>query len=257
MVRLNDHRQLGNGGLTMAGGRSVFGWDLDDYRQTALPAFASLDHVRFHGIHLFRGTQSLQVQALAEGLRVSSELLASLPMPGEPRLINLGGGLGIPYAPKDVPIDPRALKPAWQSASDAIRSRYPAVRLCVELGRFLVGPIGLYLTRVIDKKVSGGNTYLVTDGGLHHFAAATGNFGQVIRRNHALWPARLRPGDPERVTVVGCLCTPMDVFARDVMLPPVEIGDMLILFQAGAYGYTASPRQFLSHPEPEEVFLPG
>ncbi len=257
MVRLNDHRQLGNGGLTMAGGRSVFGWDLDDYRENGLALFESLQHVRFHGIHLFRGSQSLQTQALAEGVRASTELLLNLPMPAPPRLLNLGGGLGIPYAPRDVPLDLALLTPTWQETGTQLRERFPDVGICMELGRFLAGPAGLYLTRVIDRKVSGGHTFLVVDGGLHHFAAATGNFGQVIRRNHPLWPARPRPGEAETVTVVGCLCTPMDVFARDVRLPPVEIGDILVLFQAGAYGFTASPRGFLSHPEPREVFWPA
>jgi diaminopimelate decarboxylase len=257
MVRLNDHRQLGNGGLTMAGGRSVFGWDLDDYRANGLAMFASLRHVRFHGIHLFRGSQSLQPRALAEAVRASTELLLNLPMPGVPRLLNLGGGLGIPYAPRDISLDLTPLTLIWNETGTRLRERFPETRLCLELGRFLVGPAGLYLTRVIDRKVSGGHTFLVVDGGLHHFAAATGNFGQVIRRNHPLWPARPRPGEAETVTVVGCLCTPMDVFARDVRLPPVEIGDILVLFQAGAYGFTASPRGFLSHPEPREVFWPA
>ncbi len=254
LVRLNDHRQLGNGGLTMAGGRSVFGWDLEDYLATAFDLFATLPYVRFHGIHLFRGSQSLHAGALAEGIRASTDLLLSLPMPGVPRLLNLGGGLGIPYAPRDIPLDISQLTPAWHETSARLQERFPGVGLCLELGRYLAGPAGLYLTRVIDRKRSGGHTFLVVDGGLHHFAAATGNFGQVIRRNHPLWPAHPRPGETETVTVVGCLCTPMDVFAREVSLPPVEIGDILVLFQAGAYGFTASPRGFLSHPEPREVF---
>jgi len=256
MVRLNDHRQLGNGGLTMAG-RSVFGWDLDDYCQSGLALFDSLENVRFHGLHLFRGTQSLQTSALAAGILASADLLSRIPVPAPPCLVNLGGGLGIPYGPQDIPLDPSGLRPAWAEAQTAIRERFPGTGLCLELGRYLVGPAGLYLTRVIDRKRSGGHTFLVTDGGLHHFAAATGNFGQVLRRNHPLWPADPRPGEAERVTVVGRLCTPMDVFARDVWLPPVAIGDILVMFQAGAYGFTASPRGFLSHPEPEERVFPG
>ncbi|MBM3258569.1 MAG: alanine racemase [Candidatus Sericytochromatia bacterium] len=256
MVRLNDHREVRNGGLTMSGG-SVFGWDLEDYVQTGPDLFSSLSHVAFEGFHLFHGTQILQATALAEGLRTSAELLRTVPVPANPVLINLGGGLGLPYGPKDVPLNPRDLTTAWTEACRTIRSRFPAVRICVELGRYLVGPAGVYLTRVVDKKMAGDRRYIVTDGGLHHFLAATGNFGQVFRRNHPVWPANPRDGEPETVSVVGRLCTPIDVFARDVTLAPVEIGDILVLFQAGAYGFTASPRDFLSHAPPVERFLKG
>ncbi|MEB3204367.1 MAG: alanine racemase [Candidatus Sericytochromatia bacterium] len=254
MVRLNDHREVRNGGLSMSGG-SVFGWDLEDYVRTGQELFSSLSHVVFEGFHLFHGTQVLQAMALVEGLRTSAELLRTVPVPANPVLINLGGGLGLPYGPRDVPLDPGDLTTAWTEACRTIRSRFPAVNICVELGRYLVGPAGIYLTRVVDKKMAGDKRYLVTDGGLHHFLAATGNFGQVFRRNHPVWPANPRHGTPETVTIVGRLCTPIDVFARDVTLAPVEIGDLLVLFQAGAYGFTASPRDFLSHDPPAEHFL--
>lgn len=257
LVRLNDHRQVRNGGLSMTGGPSVFGWDMQDYVDNGINLFSGSAHVSFEGFHLFYGTQILQAHALADGVRMSAALLASIPVPKLPTLINLGGGLGLPYAPKDIPLDPCELTEAWADACQTIRARFPDVRICIELGRYLVGPAGVYLTRVLDKKVSDDRTYLVTDGGLHHFLAATGNFGQVFRRNHPVWPATPRTGAPETVTIVGRLCTPIDVFARDVTLPPVEVGDVLVLFQAGAYGFTASPRDFLSHPPPPEIVLPG
>ena len=255
MVRLNDHRQLGSGGLSMSGSSTVFGWDISDYVERGVPMFAELSHVDFFGFHLFYGSQILQHGALVQGIEISAQTICDVPVPSAPKFINLGGGLGIPYGPKDEPLDTNELTSTWKAAADRILGRFPETELCLELGRYIVGPAGLYVTKVVDRKTIGDNTFLVTDGGMHHFAAATGNFGQVLKRNHPIWPARPRLGDVEKVSVVGCLCTPMDVFARDVPLPPVEVGDLLVMFQAGAYGYTASPRDFLSHDAPAEVLF--
>jgi diaminopimelate decarboxylase len=129
------------------------------------------------------------------------------------------------------------------------------VALQVELGRYLVGEAGVYVTRVVDRKVSRGRTYLVVDGGMHHQLAASGNFGQVIRRNYPVTVGN-RLGQPrERVTVVGCLCTPLDLLGDDVEAPAADVGDLVVVFQAGAYGLTASPSRFLGHPEPGEALV--
>ncbi len=255
MVRINDHRQLANGGLSMTGSNTAFGWDLHDYEKRGIELFKTLPAVKFHGFHLFYGSQILQLDALIEGIELSAKVLRSTPAPSPPTLINLGGGLGIPYAPQDKPLDAGSLSAGWNNALTVLREAYPDVSVCIELGRYIVGPSGIYVTRVVDRKSIGDNTFLVTDGGMHHFAAATGNLGQVLKHNHPIWPAAPRSGEPSRVTVVGCLCTPIDTFAKDILLPPVEIGDLLVMFQAGAYGFSASPRGFLSHSEPQEVLL--
>jgi diaminopimelate decarboxylase len=137
-----------------------------------------------------------------------------------------------------------------------VRERLPQAQVVLELGRFLVGESGVYVCRVIDRKVSRGRVFLVTDGGLHHQLAASGNFGQVIRRNYPVTIGnRLDQAPAETVTVVGCLCTPLDLLADDVALPHAEIGDLVVIHQAGAYGLTASPTAFLGHPEPIEVLV--
>ncbi len=118
--------------------------------------------------------------------------------------------------------------------------------LCIELGRYLVGEAGVYLTRILDRKESHGQTYLVTDGGLHHQLAASGNFGTVIRRNYPVAIAnRFDVAATEEVNVVGCLCTPLDRLADQAMLPRADVGDLVAVFCAGAYGATASPSDFL------------
>ena len=126
----------------------------------------------------------------------------------------------------------------------------------IELGRFIVGECGVYVTRVLDRKVSRGRTYLVVDGGMHHQLAASGNFGQAIRRNYPLVVGNRVAVDPSgEVTVVGCLCTPLDLLGDQVELPDAGIDDLVVIFQAGAYGLTASPTAFLGHPAPAEVLV--
>ena len=138
---------------------------------------------------------------------------------------------------------------------DEYREDFEATKIIIELGRYLVGEAGLYLARITDRKVSRGTTYLVCDGGLHHHLAASGNFGQALRRNYPITIGN-RLGEPtETVSVVGPLCTPLDVLAKDMDLPKAEIGDLLVVFQSGAYGYSASPLEFLSHPKPRQVLV--
>ena len=119
-----------------------------------------------------------------------------------------------------------------------------------------MGECGIYVTRIVDRKQSRGKTFLVVDGGLHHQLAASGNFGQVIRRNYPLAIGnRIDEQPTETVTVVGCLCTPLDLLGDNVTLPPAKIGDLVVVFHAGAYGLTASPTAFLGHPPPTEVLV--
>ena len=140
--------------------------------------------------------------------------------------------------------------------SEAIKPNLPEARVVLELGRYIVGECGFYVTRVIDRKQSRGKTFLVVDGGLHHQLAASGNFGQVIRRNYRVAIGNRIDHDPvEEVNVVGCLCTPLDLLASNVVLPECDIGDLVVVFQAGAYGLTASPTAFLSHPAPVEMLV--
>jgi diaminopimelate decarboxylase len=104
--------------------------------------------------------------------------------------------------------------------------------------------------------VSHGRTFLITDGGMQHQLAASGNFGQVIRRNYPIAVAKAFGREPEEaVTIVGCLCTPLDILADDVMLPRADVGDLVAVFLAGAYGLTASPQAFLSQSPATEMLV--
>ena len=124
----------------------------------------------------------------------------------------------------------------------------------LELGRYLVGEAGLYVCRVIDRKVSRGQVFLVTDGGLHHQLAASGNFGQVVRKNYPVVVGNKVSGAQREIaSVVGPLCTPLDLLGDRMELAVAQPGDLVVILQSGAYGLTASPTAFLSHPAPVEI----
>jgi len=145
---------------------------------------------------------------------------------------------------------------ALAQATARLAQGLPAAELVLELGRYLVGEAGIYVARVLDRKVSRGQVFLVTDGGMHHHLAASGNFGQVIRRNYPVAIGnRLQSAERESASVVGPLCTPLDVLADKLELAVAQPGDLVVVFQSGAYGATASPQTFLGHPACVEVLV--
>lgn len=256
-VRVNPDFQVKGSGMRMGGGPQQFGVDAEQVPDF-LVGLAVAD-VDFLGFHVFAGSQNLNAAILCEAQRKTVDLILALAekAPAPVRYVNLGGGFGIPYFDKDVPLD---LAEVGANLADLIDSRIvpnlPEAEVVIELGRYIVGECGVYVTRVVDRKVSRGRTYLVVDGGLHHQMAASGNFGSVIRRNYPIAVGnRLTDPADSAVTVVGCLCTPLDLLGDEVMLPDARLGDSIVLFQAGAYGLTASPTAFLGHPLPVEVLV--
>jgi diaminopimelate decarboxylase len=211
------------------------------------------------GFHVFAGSQNLRAEVLAEAQAKTVDLILQLAADaGSPvSYVNLGGGFGIPYFGQDEPLNLAAIGDSLSGLlEEKIRPQLPQARVVIELGRFIVGECGVYVTRITDRKQSRGRTFLVVDGGLHHQLAASGNFGQVIRRNYPIAIGnRMDEEASETATVVGKLCSPLDLLGDRVMLPPSDIGDLVVVFQAGAYGLTASPAAFLSHPEPAEVLV--
>ena len=250
-VRVNPSFELRGSGMKMGGRASPFG--IDAVRVPALVRRLIGAGADWRGFHIFAGSQSLDTAAICETQAATLGLAARLAddAGAEPPLVNLGGGFGVPYFSGDTPVDVEAIGAALgeRLAAQASGSRY-----AIELGRWLVAECGVYLARVIDRKESGGETFLVTDGGLHHQLAASGNFGTVVRRNYPVALTRAVRGDPsETVSIVGPLCTPLDRLADRVAFPRAKAGDVVALFLAGAYGVTASPGRFLGHPEPAEV----
>jgi diaminopimelate decarboxylase len=246
-VRVNPDFEIKGSGMRMGGGAKPFG--VDAVRVPALVRRILDSGAEWRGFHIFAGSQALAAEALIEAQAATVALAAELSEAAgaTPPLVNLGGGFGIPHFHGEVPLDVEAVGAALSSALADRPEILRDTRFAIELGRWLVGECGVYLTRIVDRKVSHGKTFLVTDGGMQHQLAASGNFGQVVRRNYPVAIAgRFGAAAEEEVSIVGCLCTPLDRLADDVMTPRGEVGDFVAVFLAGAYGLSASPQAFLA-----------
>jgi len=256
-VRVNPDFAVKGSGMRMGGGPQQFGVDAEQV-PGLLREFATAG-ANVLGFHVFAGSQNLNAAIIAEAQRHTVDLVSELAehLPSPVRYLNLGGGFGIPYVEKDRPLDLDEVAANLGELIDGpIRERMPEASPVIELGRYLVGECGVYVTRILDRKESRGTTFLVVDGGMHHQLAASGNLGQAIRRNYPVTVGNVSDLAPaETVTVVGCLCTPLDLLASGVDLPRTDIDDLIVIFQAGAYGLTASPTAFLGHPAPAEVLV--
>lgn len=253
LLRVNPPFELRGSGMKMGGGARPFG--VDAAAAPAVLAAMADPAIDFLGLHVFAGSQNLHAAAIEEAQAQTLALAAGLAphAPGPIRLLNLGGGLGVPYFPADRPLDIDAVGAGLARVLSARPPALAQTEMVLELGRFLVAEAGVYLARILDRKESGGELFLVTDGGLHHQLAASGNFGTVVRRNYPLVNASRGGPATETATIVGCLCTPLDRLAERVALPASAVGDLVALFMAGAYGRTASPEAFLGHPPPGEM----
>ncbi|NMM81179.1 pyridoxal-dependent decarboxylase, exosortase A system-associated [Acidovorax sp. SRB_14] len=255
-LRVNPDFELRGAGMRMGGGAKPFGMDAEQV-PAVLRGLVN-EGLVFEGFHLYAGSQSLRGSAVAESLHRSLDLVLRLAdeVPAPVRHVNLGGGWGIPYFSGEAALDLDPVVEALTQVQGALQRTLPAAQLVLELGRYLVGEAGIYVARVIDRKVSRGQVFLVTDGGMHQHLAASGNFGQVVRRNYpVVIGTRLQAKEREIASVVGPLCTPLDVLADHVDLAVAQPGDLVVVFQSGAYGATASPQAFLGHPPCPEVLV--
>lgn len=256
-VRVNPDFAMKGSGMRMGGGPQQFGIDAEQV-PAVLREFAGT--VEILGFHVFAGSQNLNADIIAEAQNRTIELVTRLAehMSSPVRYLNLGGGFGIPYTEKDRPLDlSRVAENLAELVDGPLAERFPEASPIIELGRFIVGECGVYVSRVVDRKISRGKTFLVVDGGMHHQLAASGNFGQAIRRNYpvAIGNRASAEKDDDAVSVVGCLCTPLDLLGDDIELPDAAIDDLIVVFQQGAYGLTASPTAFLGHPAPAEALI--
>jgi len=255
-VRVNPDFELKSSGMRMGGGAKPFGVDAEQV--PALLAEIGRAGLRFEGFHIYSGSQNLRAESICDSQCSAYALAQRLAehAPAPLTVINIGGGFGIPYFAGDRPLDLAPIAANLAELSRRVARDFAAADLVIELGRYLVGEAGVYVCRVVDRKVSRGQVFLVTDGGLHHHLAASGNFGQVIRKNYPVTIGnRIGSDEIEQATVVGPLCTPLDLLAERMSLPVAHEGDLVVVFQSGAYGLSASPINFLSHPAPAEVLV--
>jgi diaminopimelate decarboxylase len=255
-VRVNPDFELKGSGMKMGGGPKQFGVDAEQVPE--LLAEIGKAGLAFEGFHLFAGSQNLRPEAIVEAQRKCFELALRLAesAPAPVKFLNLGGGFGIPYFPGEQHLDLSSIGANLAAIAAEAGEKMPHAQIVIELGRYLVGEAGIYVTKVLDRKVSRGHVFLVVDGGLHHHLSASGNFGQVIRKNYPVTIGnRMDQPAAESVSVVGPLCTPLDLLADKMNLAHAEPGDLVVIFQSGAYGATASPRGFLSQPDLLEVLV--
>ena len=255
-LRVNPDFELKGSGMKMGGGPKQFGIDAE-VLPSVMRRVGELG-LAFEGFHLFAGSQNLRAESICEAQQKSYELALRLAAdaPSPVRFLNLGGGFGIPYFPGELPLDLEPIGANLSELAARAKADMPEAHLVIELGRYLVGEAGVYVTRIVDRKVSRGQVYLVADGGLNHHLSVSGNFGQVIRKNYPV-TIGTKAGRAEReiASVVGPLCTPLDLLADKMELPVAEIGDLVVIFQSGAYGRSASPQDFLGHPHCAEVIV--
>ncbi len=255
-IRVNPDFELKAAGMKMGSGPKPFGVDAENVPD--MLAELSKLPLEFMGFHIFSGSQNLREDAIMEAQAKTFELAYKLAeyAPAPLRWLNIGGGLGIPYFPGEQRLDLAPIAANLAPLLETASKKLPGAEIVMELGRYLTAEAGIYVCEIVDRKVSRGEIFLITNGGLHHHLAASGNFGQVIRKNYPLCLGnRVNAPKLETVQVVGPLCTPLDLLGNRVELPPAGPGDLVVLFQSGAYGFSASPRDFLSHPQPEQILL--
>lgn len=260
-LRVNPSGEAQGGAMRMGGRSTPFGID-EEALDLVLDRVLSDPAIEFRGIHLFTGTQILDYSVLLTQYRKGLEIAHRVAnrLQGPLHTVDFGGGLGIPYFPGEQELDMEGLRDGLVKLLTEFTDEafLAETQFIVEPGRYLVAEAGVYVARVNDIKVSRGKKYLVLDGGMNHHLAASGNLGQVIKRNFPMAILnRLDSKAQDAVDIVGPLCTPLDTLARDVWLPLCEPGDLVGVFQSGAYARTASPLSFLSHPTPPEVLVGG
>lgn len=255
-IRVNPDFELKSSGMRMGGGPKQFGIDAELVPDvlSRLPSYG----VSYEGLHIFSGSQNLRPDSIIESQQKCVDLAIRLSRVSglAPRTINIGGGFGIPYFPGEAPLDISPIGTALRQLSARCAAELPTSRLVLELGRYIVGEAGVYVCRVLERKISRGQVFLITDGGLHHHLAASGNFGQIIRKNYPVLIAnKAADGPREVVSVVGPLCTPLDLLADRMEMAEAQAGDLVAVLQSGAYGPTASPSAFLGHPAAIEMLV--
>ncbi|WP_444995960.1 pyridoxal-dependent decarboxylase, exosortase A system-associated [Aliikangiella sp. IMCC44359] len=255
-IRVNPDFELKSSGMKMGGGSQQFGIDSEQVPK-ALKLISSYG-LCYQGLHIFTGSQNLNVESIMTAHRGIFQLATQLQQSANSKItsLNIGGGLGIPYFPGEKPLELESIGEQLAELIQEFTNTHGSAEIAMELGRFLVGDSGIYVSEIIDIKESRGTKFAIVNGGLHHHLSASGNFGQIIRKNYPVAIGnKMQQTKQETIQVVGPLCTPLDILADKYKLPKVEIGDLVVVYQSGAYGYTASPRDFLSHPQPIEMLV--
>ena len=257
-LRINPLTPVTEFAVKMGGGPSPFGIDEENAAEIMDIIDNNEKYLNLLGFHVYAGTQCLDIDGLGQNIAIVLEIVAKICREKEvvPIRINFGGGLGIPYFSADADFDFEEFAGSVNHAVAQLHSQKPhPVDCIIELGRYIVGPFGYYLSRVLAIKESRGRRFVILDGGMHHNLPPSGNFGQIIRKNYDIRNLSKPTAAIERVDIVGCLCTTLDRMASGIEIGTPEVGDILAIKNSGAYGLTASPVYFLGHETPREVLI--
>lgn len=258
-LRINPGLEVHAGAVRMGGRASAFGIEESRLGQAAEKVM-SCESLVLKGLHVYAGTQILDDRILLDMYRYTLDLAGRLgELSGKAvETIDFGGGFGVPYFEHESELEMESFARDLRGVIDEKRKRHSLgeARLVIEPGRYLTAEGGLYVTSVVDRKSSYGQEYVILDGGMNHNLAASGNLGQVIKRNYPIAVAnRMSDASAETVNIAGPLCTPIDTLGRNIQMPEVAAGDIVVFFVSGAYGLSASPTGFLSHAMPLELFI--
>jgi diaminopimelate decarboxylase len=255
-LRVNPAFEAGGSRLKMGGASTQFGID-EEQLGDVIVSTRKLTNVRVIGLHAYVGTRILDWSVALRNTTAILELALRMQeqFKLELRLVDVGGGLGVPYFQGEQPFDfdrfIAEVNPIFREFQTAV----PGVRLVMELGRFIVAEAGVYVSEVRYLKTSRGKQYALVSGGTNHFQA-TASVDSILKRSFPIKLLnKMENGAVSPIVVCGPLCTPADVLGRGVDLPAVEVGDLIGVLNAGAYGMTASPLEFLSHAWPSEVLV--
>ncbi|WP_244643969.1 type III PLP-dependent enzyme [Alsobacter metallidurans] len=258
ILRINPATSPRHFGVSFSGKASQFGVDEEEL-STAIERIQSLNNLKLTGFHIYSGTNSLNAQAVSDNFAIFIRIFRRACQLAElrPAKLIFGSGFGIPYLASEAELDIDAIGRLVIPSIAEMRSEpvFADTMFVLEMGRWIVGPAGWLLTSVVAEKLSRAVDFRMCDAGFNNHLAACGMMGTVIRRNWRIENVSNPDAAMHRYTLVGPLCTSIDVLASDIELPEVRVDDTLAIANSGAYGLTASPTRFISHPEPAEIVL--
>lgn len=254
-LRINPQVVFSNAKIKMSGVASQFGIEESSISQEFINAIFALKNVTLMGIQVYMGTDIL----LASDIIHNTEYIINLAIRMEDefhlkfKYLNMGGGFGIPYFGKETSLDMDELKNAMEKLYEKYNERLQGMELIFESGRYIMAEAGVYVTKVLYRKKSKGQKYLVCDGG-SNFHAASAFLGRFVRSNFSMYVLGRNEDETEETNITGPLCTPTDVIGQNVMVSSkAQPGDYVVVNKSGAYGLTHSPCLFLGHEMPIEV----
>lgn len=254
-IRVNPTLFIKEFAIKMGGQTTQFGIDEEKLSEAIGFLRKNEGHFIFKGIHVYSGTQCMDEAALIRN--VSNVLEIAKTMEEEYDLecswINLGGGFGVSYHDHQKLNIEKIGEGVNKAILDYKKSTKCNPIFVFELGRYLVTGAGIYAARVVSYKESRGKLYFVLDGGMNHHLAATGNFGQILKKNFIVKNLSNPKGEVVKCHLVGPLCTTLDILGRDVAVESPNVGDVIAFLNSGSYGFTSSPLLFLGHETPIEL----